>query len=159
MYNEYINVSMYILGIGVLEAKKPGVYFSVYRTSSFSSQNAIIPFQGTRLNIGNGMNATTGIFTAPIAGVYAFHFNGFKHKPYDNLISGQNGAVIIGFYVNDQHMGRAEAGLNTDFGTLSYSTVAQLRVRDQVKLMLTYGILHDSSVAHTRFSGALLHED
>ncbi|XP_057371790.1 uncharacterized protein LOC130692722 [Daphnia carinata] len=138
-----------------LETKKPAVYFSVYRNTSFSIQNGVIPFHGARLNIGNGMNTRTGIFTAPEAGIYAFHFNGFKYKPSDGVLTGQNGAVYIGFYLNEQQIGRADGGLATETGTLDYSTILELKAGDQVKLILLYGILHDSGM-YTRFSGALL---
>ncbi|XP_059351141.1 uncharacterized protein LOC132087951 [Daphnia carinata] len=104
------------------------------------------------------MNIGTGVFTAPRAGIYTFHFNGMKHKPSDGELRGQSGAAHIGFYLNGQFMGRTEAGKGTKMGTLSYSTILELNAGDQVKLKLLYGILHDSGNLHTRFSGALLKE-
>ncbi|XP_057374181.1 uncharacterized protein LOC130695083 [Daphnia carinata] len=139
-----------------LETKKPGVYFNVYRNSSFNVQNAFIPFQAARLNIGNAMNIGTGVFRAPEAGIYAFYFNGIKYKPSDGVLTNQNGATTIAFYLNEQSIGRSEAGHSAEEGTLSYSTIVELKAGDQVKLKLVQGILHDSVVYHTRFSGALL---
>ncbi|XP_059351035.1 cerebellin-2-like [Daphnia carinata] len=137
-----------------LERKKADVYFSVYRHSSFETQNAVIPFQAARLNIGNAMDIETGIFTAPRAGIYTFHFNGFKHNhPMVNC-----GASSHCFFFNGQYMGRTETGKGTKMGTLSYSTILELKADDEVTLKLLYGIIHDSGNLHIRFSGALLKE-
>ena len=48
--------------IGYLDVKTSnGVYFSVQRTTSFSATNeAMIPYQLERLNIGRAMNLATG---------------------------------------------------------------------------------------------------
>ena len=48
-----------------------GVYFYVQRNGSLPvAANGVIRFNQVRLNIGGAMNRSTGVFTAPKAGIY-----------------------------------------------------------------------------------------
>jgi C1q-related factor len=53
--------------IGVVDVKSSPVYFYVQRNASYSLNGTTIPFNIERLNVGGGMNITSGIFTAPAA--------------------------------------------------------------------------------------------
>jgi hypothetical protein len=53
----------------------------VQRSDRFSKLNTTIPFDVALVNIGNAMNLTTGIFTAPRAGTYFFSFTGLAEFP------------------------------------------------------------------------------
>ena len=50
------------------------VAFDAYRTSPFEQNYAKITYSNTSINLGNGLNISSGIFTAPIAGYYFFIF-------------------------------------------------------------------------------------
>ena len=52
------------------------VIFNAYRHSSLSSRGTIT-YSGTNVNLGNGLNTETGIFTAPAPG-YGFYFFQFQ---------------------------------------------------------------------------------
>jgi len=49
-----------------------GIYFYVQRGGGPTAKDGVIRFHKEHLNIGKGMNITTGIFTAPKAGIYHF---------------------------------------------------------------------------------------
>ena len=62
--------------IGFNEVKTAfGVSFYVQRQTTYSSTTGTtIPYEVTQLNIGDAMNAATGVFTAPVNVRYLFSF-------------------------------------------------------------------------------------
>ncbi|XP_046456770.1 uncharacterized protein LOC124203921 [Daphnia pulex] len=62
--------------IGYADVKSAPVHFYVTRNSSFYTEYTPIPFDLARVNEGNAMNLTSGIFTAPRPGIYFFSFAG-----------------------------------------------------------------------------------
>jgi hypothetical protein len=67
--------------IGYADVKSAPVHFYVQRNSSFFTYNTPIPFDLARVNEGNAMNLTSGIFTAPRPGIYFFSFTGMALFP------------------------------------------------------------------------------
>ncbi|XP_046447850.1 uncharacterized protein LOC124196719 isoform X2 [Daphnia pulex] len=52
--------------IGYANVKSTLVYFYALRNSAFDEANVPIPFQSEKINMGGGMNLSTGKFTAPV---------------------------------------------------------------------------------------------
>ncbi|XP_017578573.1 complement C1q-like protein 4 [Pygocentrus nattereri] len=101
-------------------------------------------------NTGNAYNSSTGIFTAPIKGLYHFSFSGINSPPTSMfLLLYKNEKLIISCYTNPS---------DDRFYTASNSVSLNLEVGDQVYMRLG----SDTSVfnnvnSHTTFLGHLLY--
>ncbi|XP_046443888.1 uncharacterized protein LOC124193960 [Daphnia pulex] len=62
------------------QAADSRVAFLVQRTTGFNSQGSIITYQKNALNLGKAFDMPTGLFHAPVAGVYHFYFAALKMK-------------------------------------------------------------------------------
>jgi hypothetical protein len=137
--------------VGVVDVKSSPVYFHVQRNSTYNINGTTIPFQMERLNVGGGMNITSGIFTAPKSGIYFFSFTALKERPVNTL--------RIDLYHNSNLIARAE-GTNVDgLFTAALSSTLSLKSGDQISLRLESGQLFEFSFRHTNFNGILLQEE
>jgi len=122
----------------------------VQRNSSFSTTGNI-PWQWTRLNEGEAMNLTSGVFTAPVPGIYQFDFSFVKDKSDDDL--------KIGLDVNRLSVGVSKTSINNEHATVSLSTSLRLKTNDKVAVWLYTGTIHDESYHHySHFSGWLIED-
>ena len=140
--------------IGQYDIKSSLVYFYVQRSTSFGTKNVPISFEVTRLNVGNSMNATSGIFTAPKAGTYFFSFSG---------MGSPNSNTWPQLYLNSNVIGSgwAKDG-STDYSTFTLQSTLQLSGGDQVLLKFrsdVTGYIYDDGSHFTHFTGWLLQED
>jgi len=141
------------LQVGSMDVKSP-VYFYAQRATDYYGDGNPIPFELTRLNVGNGMNISSGIFTVPRDGIYFFSFNGLKSA---NAIP-----IYLNLMVNGYIAGSSFTGATEDYFTVSLSSTLHLTNGDRVYLKLDdVGILDESASAgpFTHFSGILLQED
>ncbi|XP_051989954.1 cerebellin-2-like [Xyrauchen texanus] len=103
------------------------------------------------LNTGNAYNPNTGIFTAPIRGVYAFTV---FSKAYGN----REKAVTAGLFKNNQHIISTHAYQQSGFISSSNGVSLLLEVGEEIKVNLYAGqwIFDNGEHHHSTFSGHLL---
>lgn len=144
--------------IGAMDVKTQQVLFSVKRTTNYNSPKSVIPFQKEILNIGNAMNTSSGIFTAPVSGTYYFAFSALKldaATPNTYIFFQKNGVTLTATYSNNVNG-------NLEYNTLGTQILLNLKAGDYVNLYLNSGALFDSSAvqdSYTVFSGWLESQD
>jgi len=116
---------------------------------------SIIPFELARLNEGDAFSLPSGIFTAPVNGIYHFQFSAVKPLPYMflDVFLQVNGANIALAYTYQPSSGSSDA--------ISLSASLRLAASDRVNLFnLNNGGLIDTTDDHcSHFSGWLVEED
>jgi hypothetical protein len=140
--------------IGQVDVKTKIVHFYVQRNSYFRTDYAVIPFELARLNEGGAFNLTSGIFTAPSAGIYHFDFSAVKSESATWL--------SICLQVNGANVGYAYAGQYATRSNDVVSLSASLRLAkgDRVNLYnYARGVLYDYNYHRTHFTGWLVEEE
>ena len=115
--------------------------------NGYTTTSGIITYDSTSPNHGNGMDTSTGIFTAPKPGIYAFHFHG--------MASASSSPTNVSLRHNNVQVADSHEGSNQD-QTISMSVVLTLEQNDQVSVYLKKGQLRDRKSTFTRFIGYLL---
>ncbi len=154
--NDSIELIVLLTGVetavGVVDVKSSSVYFHVQRNSTYSLAGTTIPFQIEQLNVGGGINITSGIFRAPISGIYFFSFNGVKNAPASHL--------RVYLYHNSNLITEAHGTSVSGGFTATLSSTLSLKSGDQISLQMAMGQLYDDNVGrYTNFNGLLLQED
>ena len=149
-----IHIAGFQTWIGKFDVKSSSVYFYVQRSTHFKTEGVPITFEVTRLNVGNAMNAGSGIFTAPRAGIYFFSFSG---------IGSIDTVFVPRLYLNGNVIGSGSAdmaGSGVVEPTFTLQSTLQLKAGDQVSLKSGgSGYLYDNDNHFTHFTGWLLQED
>ncbi|XP_018543250.1 complement C1q-like protein 4 [Lates calcarifer] len=101
-------------------------------------------------NTGDAYSASTGVFTAPVEGVYCFIFSYHAggHK-FAHLALLKNGEAVI------RTSDHASADTADNGGN---AAVLELKTGDQVNVLLAAGSHVWASSHHTTFSGFLIHQ-
>ncbi|XP_031606174.2 complement C1q-like protein 3 isoform X2 [Oreochromis aureus] len=108
----------------------------------------ILIFKRVVTNIGNAYNPYTGIFTAPVRGVYHFDWKVFG---YGNI----RAAAVL--FRNGEHIFLAEENPTSGYVSASDGASLLLEVGDQVSVRLwTHSRIFDDQNHHTSFSGHLI---
>ncbi len=115
-----------------MDLKTKSVHFYVQRKLSHRVKG-VINFHIQRLNDGEALNLTTGVFTTPLNGTYHFQFSGIKSSDTDYLYG-----VIVGETVfHDGNMKRV-------YSSASLTASLKLKAGDRVNLWKNEGKLYDT---------------
>jgi phage shock protein A len=131
------------------------VTFDAYRTTSWTGQG-VISYEYLEVSIGGGMNITTGVFTAPIAGIYVFHNIGD-----DNSVNYNPAFVDMNIRKNSVTVLATSTTSNLRLGTYGTAAIVHLNRGDQIDTFL-YAPLFTPTLdsypnRQTHFSGFLLY--
>merc|ERR1719435_497381 len=129
------------------------IYFDAFRTEDYElGGEEYLTFSGTKCNLGGGMDAKSGVFTAPMAGAYSFTIHICTHDMKKGLLSLRcNGNELASFY--DQNHDS-----NHKNSMVGQSVVVELVEGDKVQVyMYTHtGIMDKRSNWLTHFVGVFL---
>ena len=148
--------------IGYVDVKSSPVYFYVQRVEEFNTINTPIPFDKERLNVGGGMDSTTGKFTAPRDGIYSFSFTALGQF----AASSARLELYVSLFLNNVEIGYGYCDEINDpsqnvFETSSWQWTLSLQTGDQIWLQI--GPISTGTVLRggwfTHFSGYLMEEN
>ncbi len=142
--------------IGYVDVKSSsGVYFNVQQISS--NEIGTIKWDADHLNVGKAMDGSSGIFRAPVSGIY--------HFVYKAIHNGNKQEVKVSIKVNDIEMGDAylsAPGISNEqkkgiFEHFLQATL-KLEIGDEVTLYKEKGslVLQDEA---SQFCGWLIEEN
>ncbi len=135
--------------------------FYAQRNTSFKMPGKIVNYDSTVLNIGNGFDALSGVFTAPKDGIYFFYFSGLKEWGTTNLTIQ---VMLNNQPVNSRHVSAGDRVSGDHWATLESQVTLPLNVGDTVAVKLYSGSMYDTNLPNdfmgktTTFSGFLLQE-
>ena len=131
---------------GYIKATVPA--FSVWQNGMASpGAGSTVTYNSTILNTGN-MNLTTGLFTAPVAGIYHFTFSGFRQDAA--------GTTSIVFIVNGvaQSQRSYTSDASNNYSPLNLATTRRMAAGDTIGVYVQNGALHGNYTSE--FSGFLV---
>ena len=117
-----------------------------------SSSDTIIPFDVVDLNIGNGYDPVTGIFTPSVSGIYVISYEGMADS------SCGTGNIGLTLQINGASVSKS----NSEFaGSGGISLTVQLSAGDIVTIVVDNSdacVVLFSSSTFNKFSGHLLYQ-
>ena len=143
--------------LGFVDVNKAvsGVYFYVQSGGkSANTERGIIRFNQERLNIGGAMNLTSGVFTAPKAGIYHFSFSIARDGYNFQLLS-------VNLRLNGFKIGVSLSGGTSLFAALTtIQSTLKLKKGDRVDLWKSGGSALDTYTDEPchHFTGWMLEE-
>ena len=140
--------------------KEKHVYFAGQKTHPSCNadyvitSSSVLTFNDVVTNQGNGFDGGSGLFKAPVSGVYSFTFTGRNRSDLDMLTFVyvlHNGAPKIA--LSNQHNNDMDA-----FSMISGSWQMRLGKNDKVQLKVTHGALLVHCRTKAIFTGVLIEE-
>jgi len=145
------------------------VAFDAFRNKPFHEDQKYITFDGMKVNVGGGFNPDTGMFKAPVGGIYSFSFHGLTqdgtatyvklvHKKADE----ENWDNVAGTYrrheKEDEELESPTSNhiLKNAEGMLALSVLLEIGEGDEVAVFSYHGNLRDGGWHYTHFTGYLL---
>lgn len=114
------------------------------RNSSYNAFNTVLPYDVEILNVGNGLNTSSGIFTAPRAGTYYFTFSSFN--------DGSSNYLWFSLQLNDVQVATCSPMFHVYSCNFPYTV--ELEFEDRVQVFLLEG-----STNIATFTGWLIAEN
>ncbi|XP_048019113.1 cerebellin-2 [Megalobrama amblycephala] len=143
----------------IKQNQAPKVAFSASLLTSFGPQSVgpfpndfhTLIYKHVFLNTGNAYDADTGIFTAPVRGVYVF-------RVFSKAFGNPERAVTAGLFKNGQHIMSTHGHQQSGFISSSNGVSLLLEEGDKLKVNLYPGqwIFDNGEHHHSSFSGHLL---
>ena len=108
------------------------VHFRAVTKSSFSFPFVAtswlpIEYQSVTANAGGGMDADSGVFTAPATGAYYFTFSGVAGGPNTKVQLNLNGAIVGSAFGSEE------------FEAMALNVIIDLKMDDKVSLVIVPG--------------------
>lgn len=137
--------------MGLVDVQSDRVSFMVSGALNPTEASARMRFAETIVNDGGAMNAETGIFTAPKAGIYQFSF----------LTSNGNQGSGIECFIrrNTDYVSIFTTTTSNSYESISTSLVLRLNVGDEIDVFIRAGAIMNDNYRRTVFSGSLLTQD
>ena len=117
------------------------------RYSTYSTNKTVITYNREELNIGNAMNLTSGVFTAPVSGRYQFNF--FALTNYGD------GYTEVLLRLNEIGISIGQGW--SQYDTLAITSTLALQKGETIDTLLWSGSIYGGY--WTQFTGILLEED
>ena len=126
------------------------MYFYAQKNSSYNRKGPI-PFEVAVVNIGSALDLKTGVFTAPVPGVYFFSFDA-RSNSGDCRVSLQKNGMNVGQSYDYDH--------NYYSQQLHLASILQLDAGDEIQVNVRSGQIYEDANGHnTHFVGMLLSDD
>ncbi|XP_057373281.1 uncharacterized protein LOC130694148 isoform X2 [Daphnia carinata] len=162
--------------IGYQDIKTKPTYFYVQKDKNFSERNVPLPFELTIVNIGGAMDLPSGVFTAPVNGIYFFSFAGLAQFP---MLTGPDPVPVqrelgANLHKNGERIAISQVNIGylvypDNRSPITLQSTVSLRAGDKVWIQIYIGIsggfLYDERQAevdqgsHTHFNGWRLEEE
>lgn len=151
---------------GSVDVKSSPVHFLVTRNTTLSMPlNGFITFNVEQLNVGGGMNSSSGVFTVPKAGIYEFTFKGSAIGEFNNSGATTTGHSLVFLTLNGQIVSSGFSRVTeakTGFLPVSLHAILKLSVGDKIAVFPLLGDFFGANVfstGYTQFMGSLVDED
>jgi len=148
--------------VGFVDIKSSPVHFFVTGTSICNT--GTMPFDKEYLNVGGGMNLTCGVFTAPVAGIYAFSFKGTGYASGYSYSIGRAYAGYVVVYLQRNSVNVARGLTNIDGASAdTWTTVYvhgtfKLDKGDNITIYHADGTIFSDISNDSQFTGSLVEE-
>ena len=124
--------------------------FNAYPSTSFNYTSGTVIYDSTSFNVGSCYNTSTGVFTAPIAGRYIFHWSYWAPTNVTSRATfWRNGAVDVTTSGRGRVYGYGNYLSQADFA------VCELSANDYVQIVQEDGTVH-INYTYNSFSGYLI---
>jgi len=115
-------------------------FHSRYTSGSTVGVQGIIVFNTEDFDIGGNYDTSNGRFTAPVAGIYYFHFNALPAENSSGDVLADGSALYLSFYKNGAETAatsqRSYARTNsaTQYNTIYRTEIMQLSANDYIQV-------------------------